>query len=115
MIPENELGVIVVFSEAAQEVGFRIMAIQTACPDAIIDKNGIEYRIEFEFKATNFLQHDHNPRKVDLIVCWQNDDPESTLPILELSNSEWKHQEWQNYLNACCALLLFPLYLMKNG
>jgi len=94
MIPENELGVIILFAEATQDVGFEILAIQSAYPDAVVLRDGIEYRVEFEFIASNFVNHGHNPSKCDLIVCWENDDEENPMPILELSDPDWKMKKW---------------------
>ena len=87
--PENELGVIVVFSQQSDHHGFQVKTIRAAFPDAIIEKDGIEYRAEFEFMASSFDQHKHDHRKCDLIICWGNDCPDSVLPILALSEPRW--------------------------
>jgi len=87
--PENELGVIVVFSQQSDRHGFQVKMIRAAFPDAIIEKDGIEYRAEFEFIASSFDQHGHDHRKCDLIICWENDCPDNVLPILALSDEAW--------------------------
>lgn len=90
MIPENEQGVVVLFSQQAEEAGFEIVSIQHRFPDAIIKHKGEEYRAEFEFKASNFIAHKHDPRGCDLIICWEDDSPlDFPLPILALSKPGW--------------------------
>jgi hypothetical protein len=41
-------------------------------------------RIEFEFKASNFVEHGHDPAQCDFIVCWENDWPDCPLKVIEL-------------------------------
>lgn len=89
MIPENEQGVIVEFAKCAERHGFDIVSIQSAFPDAIISKEGIEYRAEFEFAASNFRQHGHDVRKCDLVICWLHDVSGFVLPVLALENPDW--------------------------
>ena len=93
MIPENEMGVIVVFSQQAHEAGFEITSIRCDYPDAIIKKNERIYRTEFEYKSSNFNQHGHDLRECDLIICWINDTPGFALPILALSDPSWKLED----------------------
>lgn len=93
MIPQNEMGVIVVFSQQAYEAGFEIVSIGCEFPDAIIKRGDKVYRVEFEYKSSNFIQHRHDPRDCDLIICWTNDTPDYTLPILALSNPRWKLED----------------------
>lgn len=91
-IPENEQGVIVLFSQICEDRGWEIVKIQTRFPDAIIKNKttGIEYRAEFEFEATSFVLHGHSPEECDLIICWKNDLGKliDLMPVWELSNWE---------------------------
>lgn len=89
MIPRNEMEVIVLFTQQAQEAGFEIISVQSAFPDAIIKHGDVEYKVEFEYKASNFWAHRHNPTMCDLIICWINDDEYPVLPIINLSNPDW--------------------------
>lgn len=88
-IPENELGVIVCFSQQAESRGIVIDSIQAQFPDAIIRKNGMRLRAEFELQASSFVAHRHDVRQCDLIICWNNDWPDSILPIMALSDPNW--------------------------
>jgi len=91
---ENELGVIVVFAQEGPEHGFYIKKIQSAFPDAIIEKDGRRYRAEFEFMASAFDAHGHDHRECDLIVCWENDcTDDMPLPILALSDQDWMNAD----------------------
>jgi len=93
MTPQNEMGVIVVFAQQAHEADFEIISIGCEFPDAIVKKDGKVYRAEFEFKSSNFLYHKHNPMDCDLIICWVDNAPDPILPVIELSNPDWKTME----------------------
>jgi hypothetical protein len=93
MIPKNESGVVVLFAQMAESNGFEIVEVQTGFPDAVIRKDGVEYRAEFEYKALNFLLHGHDPRECDLIICWQNDFQDSIIPVICLSDDNWSQTD----------------------
>ena len=80
--PVNELGVVLLFGMYHRELGFPyIIKVQRAFPDMIaLDEDGNYCRIEFEYRASNFLQHGHDLQKCDYIICW-TDDLESGNPI----------------------------------
>lgn len=87
-IPQNEMGTIVVFAGLCSSYGIEIISIGQSYPDAVIVdiSNNQEYKVEFEFLASNFLSHGHDIRKCDFIICWKNDIPTSILPIIELES-----------------------------
>jgi hypothetical protein len=89
MKPENELGVIVMFAQSTEQAGIEIINISSTFPDATISWHGTEYRVEFEYMASNFRLHQHDHRKCDVIVCWHNDYDDCVLPIIELSRPDW--------------------------
>lgn len=89
MKPENEQGVIVLFAQQATAAGFEIISIHPTFPDAVVRRANTEYRTEFEYRASGFIDHKHDPRGCDLIICWQNDLPDYFLPILALSSNDW--------------------------
>lgn len=88
MKPENEMGVIVEFVRQETTSGYKIVSIQTEFPDATVERDGAVYRAEFEYKASNFIQHKHDPRDCDLVFCWEN-DTDLVLPTLALSQEGW--------------------------
>ena len=92
-VPTNEQGVIVAFAAQAQAAGWEFVSIGSAFPDAVLRKNGEEWRVEFEYRASNFLDHKHDHRECDMVICWENDYPDNPLPTLELSGTEWVHAE----------------------
>jgi len=92
VIPENELGVIAVFSQQAEKSGFEIVSIHSEFPDAIVRKGEVEYRAEFEYLSSNFRAHKHNVRECDLVICWERDS-KSILPILALSETGWENTD----------------------
>ncbi len=87
--PTNEQGVIVVFCSLSHVSGWQVDSIGAPFPDAMLSKDGEQWRTEFEFKARNFIGHGHDFRDCDLIVCWINDFPECPIPVLELSDPNW--------------------------
>ena len=91
MIPQNELGVIVLFAQQTGTADFTIVEIQSSFPDAIVEKDGQRYRAEFEHLASNFQQHRHDARSCDLVICWENDWPDCILPVLALSEEGWQN------------------------
>lgn len=88
--PENEQGVIYLFATQAEAHGYTVKAIGTRFPDAIIRKDGINYATEFEFLASNFVIHKHDPSACDLIICWKNDWLDCPIPVLVLSHLTWE-------------------------
>lgn len=87
---QNELGVIVAFSQACKANGWNINHIQIEFPDAIIqDENGDTYRAEFEFCASSFKAHRHDLLGCDVIICWENDWDECPLTI-------WSMKDWSD-------------------
>ncbi len=89
--PINEQGVVYLFGMVSRELGFYIEAIQQGFPDCegkyLYDakKNlWAKARIEFEFKASNFQEHAHDPNQCDFIVCWINDWQDCPITVIEL-------------------------------
>jgi len=77
--PENELGVVFLFSRIAKRLQFRIEKIRAAYPDCIAYRHAGDrqkrVRIEFEFRSSNFKAHKHDAEECDCIVCWDHDWP----------------------------------------
>ena len=88
--PENELGVVFLFSKIAKGLQFRIEAIRAAYPDCIAYRHAGDreklVRIEFEFRSSNFRAHKHDAKECDCIVCWDHDWPgvPDHLEVIEL-------------------------------
>ncbi len=93
MIPVNEQGVIVIFTQQAETAGFEIVSIQTNFPDATVKRGETTYQVEFEFKASNFAVHRHDIRRCDLIIAWESDWPDCILPVLALSDPDWPNTD----------------------
>lgn len=71
--PTTELGVVFLFGCLAKRLGFCIESIRPQYPDCIATRRGRRHRIEFEMWASSFEAHRHDPSKVDMVVCWEND------------------------------------------
>lgn len=89
--PINEQGVVYLFGMVSRELGFYIEAVQQGFPDCegkyLHDaKKSLwaKARIEFEFKASNFRLHGHDPNQCDFVICWENDWPECPINVIEL-------------------------------
>lgn len=94
VIPRNEIETIILFCQVASQHGFTIISAQThTFPDAIINRNGIDYRVEFEFESYNFWVHEHDPSNCDFVICWEDNLIDFMLPVLELSKPDWFNKE----------------------
>ena len=78
MSPIDELGVVLLFGIYHRKLGFPyILKASEKFPDAeVVDSLGNVRKVEFEYKASNFREHRHDPEKCDFIVCWIDDLPE---------------------------------------
>lgn len=90
--PQNEQGVVVIFAQLAASAGWQIVEIGVPFPDALLSKDGELWKTEFEFLASNFIDHKHDHRGCELIICWENDYQSCPIPILALSDSNWVTQ-----------------------
>jgi len=95
--PINEQGVVFLFAIVSRELGFNIESIQQGFPDCegkyLYDRKKKLYakaRIEFEYRASSFQEHGHDPNQCDFIVCWENDWPECPVNIIELKTEIMK-------------------------
>lgn len=118
--PENELGVVYLFSHVAKKLQFRVEQIRPQYPDCVAYRktgnNEKRMRIEFEFKSSNFRSHRHDSKDCDCIVCWEHDWPDvpKQIEVIELKRyfgvgkkvwiqpaikSQWFHLDGANKLN----------------
>jgi hypothetical protein len=86
--PENEQGVVYLFSHWAGENAYKIEDIRPWFPDCIAVKNGRHVRIEFEYRSSGFKSHLNRARtkNCDILVCWIHNWPAvpSWLDVIEL-------------------------------
>jgi hypothetical protein len=90
--PVNEMGVMVLFSMLAQQLGFVIESVQGGFPDCqakieVEPGRWQHFRIEFEYESLQFKKHGHDPSQCDMIVCWRHNwkNCPPNLQVLELS------------------------------
>jgi len=88
--PVNENGVIFLFGKVADDLNMYIEEIKPGFPDCIgrrfVGKGWERITIEFEFKSSSFVQHGHDVKKCDLIICWEHDWKECPLEVIELKS-----------------------------
>lgn len=89
--PINEQGVVYLFGVLSKRLGFTVEAIRSDFPDCeakreIPNRKGRWERvsIEFEFKSSNFVDHNHDPNECDIIVCWEHDWSECPIQVISL-------------------------------
>ena len=92
LAPVNEMGVVFLFGAMASQLGFVVTWIGTQFPDIeafreVEPGRWQSVRIEVEFQSRNFLQHFHDPKECDLIVCWEHNWPECPLEVVELKRA----------------------------
>jgi hypothetical protein len=83
--PEYEQEVVYLFSVFHRELGFPyIIKIRNEFPDALVmDKKKEVKRIEFEVRASDFIQHKHDQKGCDIVICWMNDlESDENLPSI---------------------------------
>lgn len=89
--PTNEMETIIWFVERQKDYGLDIVKFRpNVFPDAtVVDiTTNFPREVEFEYFASSFIVHEHDPFLCDLIICWTNDFPiETTFPIFELSSN----------------------------
>jgi hypothetical protein len=90
--PVNEMGVLVLFSMLALQLGFVIEYVQAGFPDCqarieVEPGRWQHFRIEFEYESLQFKKHGHDPSQCDLIVCWRHNwkNCPPHIQVLELS------------------------------
>ena len=70
--PINEQGVVLLFGTLYEDLNIKVENIKTGFPDCTaIQYTGKQWkriRIEFEFKSSNFRDHNHDPNGCDIIV-----------------------------------------------
>jgi len=91
--PINEQGVVYLFGILSKSLGITVEAIRSNFPDCeakreIPDRPGRweSVTIEFEFRSSNFLEHNHNTDECDLIVCWEHEWDECPLEVISLKD-----------------------------
>lgn len=73
--PKYEQEVVFLFSKFHIQLGFPLITkIAPAFPDAeALDKDGKHRKIEFEVLSSDFINHSHDPKACDFIICWEDD------------------------------------------
>jgi len=91
--PVNEQGVVFLFGMVARELGYLVEAIQGGFPDCEAKRQVARgqwqpVRIEFEYASRSFLDHGHDPKKCDVVICWIDNWPDCPdhLEVLALSD-----------------------------
>jgi hypothetical protein len=90
--PVNELGVVYLFGVLSNDLGFNVESIQAYFPDCeakrrLKNEKWQRVRIEFEYKSSNFIAHQHPITGCDVIVCWIHDWKECPLEVVELKSA----------------------------
>lgn len=72
--PKYEQEVVFLFSKFHIKLGFPLITkIAPAFPDAeALDENGKHKKIEFEVMSIDFINHKHDSKKCDYIICWED-------------------------------------------
>lgn len=98
--PVNEQGVIVLFAMMSKHLQYNIEGVwpnsYPDCKATRVERDGKlrSVEIEFEFMSKDFVDHNHDPKKCDVLVCWNDNWKErpSNIELLELSKEIEKMQ-----------------------
>jgi hypothetical protein len=87
--PVNEMGVVYLFGALSSKLGFIVTYVGTQYPDIeafreVEPGRWQRVRIEAEYLSRNFLQHFHDPKECDLLICWENNWPEAPMEVIAL-------------------------------
>ena len=89
--PVNEAGVVALFSMVARDLGYYVQEIGSDFPDchraARNARGWEELAVEFEWDSRSFKDHNHDPAKCDMIVCWHHNwiDCPAEIEVVRLS------------------------------
>jgi len=90
--PVNEAGVMFAFGVLARRLGFVVKRWQVEFPDCqavreMAKGQWQDVNVEVEMYSRNFVAHGHDPKKCDVIVCWEHNWPECPreIEVVELS------------------------------
>jgi hypothetical protein len=90
--PTTEGGVMFCFGTVAEQMGFAVERIQTAFPDCetlreVAPGKWQRVMAEVEVFSRSFLEHQHDPKGCDMIICWVHNWPECPehIEVIELS------------------------------
>lgn len=82
--PINEYETVVLFGLLAKELGYKIIKIQSDFPDGVIEKDGSQINVEFEFLTSNYIQHGHPLDFNGICICWRKDCDLKNIEILSI-------------------------------
>jgi hypothetical protein len=87
--PVNEMGVLALFAMVAERLGYSLELFNPRFPDCEARRRVSGNRwervlIELEYRSSNFLAHEHDPKGCHMIVCWEADWRPDDIEVLEL-------------------------------
>jgi len=90
--PVNEMGVVFLFGALSSKLGFIVTYVGTRYPDIeafreVAPGRWQRVRIEAEYLSRNFIEHDHDARGGDLLICWENNWPEAPMEVIALKEA----------------------------
>jgi len=102
-VPTNESGVIFMLGGILTDMRYRMVAMPNQYPDAVLySPSGKFINVEFEFRASNFIAHRHDPKLCDLVICWQG-DRDLPVPVLALEQHYNAHTGRWNFRDAAAS------------
>lgn len=97
--PTNEFETVALFALLAESLGFRIVSIQAAFPDGLLERNGQQIKVEFEFFSSNYLRHCHPLTDEVICICWRNDSDISPVNVICLEEEVVRRRKLPNKLH----------------
>lgn len=84
--PGNEFETVALFALLANSLGFKIISIGSAFPDGLVEKNGQQMKIEFEYLTSNYLRHYHQMSEDITCICWRKDCDIAPVDVISLED-----------------------------
>jgi len=82
--PKNEYETIALFCILAEELRFSIKSIRSDFPDALLEQDGTDIPVEFEYLSSNYQQHCHPSDFKGIVICWRRDVDLEGIKIISL-------------------------------
>lgn len=82
--PQNEYETIALFCMLAKEMGFLIKSIRSDFPDALLEQDGTDIPVEFEYLSSNYQQHCHPSEFDGIVICWRKNVDLDGIKIISL-------------------------------
>ena len=103
--PTNEFETVALFALLAESLGFKIVSIGSAFPDGLLQRNGEQVVVKFEYLSSNYLRHCHPTSDEFTCICWRADCDISPVKLICLEDEVVRRRKANQKLHLTAAKL----------